>query len=143
MLPLTVSVSARLTAALAVMGAELAKVVAALNSAAAFALKTSSAVSVAAGAKVVGALTVTLLLASVPRVTLPKAIKLFPAVTVRAAAAVRGAAKVLAAFTVRLWLLLLPTVVLASTVVPNKVKSDSTATGAFTLIGPELDVNVV
>ena len=106
MLPLAVIVPAivrallAVTRALAVMGAELEKDVEALKEAAAFAVNTPFAVSVAAGMKVVGALTVTLLLVSVPRVTLPRALKLLPAVMVRAAFAVMGAVNVLAALTV-------------------------------------------
>ena len=104
-MPLAVNVPATVTAllavikALAVMGAELEKEVGALKLAAAFAVKMPFEMSVAGGAKVVGALTVTVLLESVPRVTLPRARRLFPAVTVMAAVAVTGAAKVLAALT--------------------------------------------
>ena len=103
MLPLAVSVPAIVTALLAVTKA--------LNVAAAF------VVSVAAGAKVVGELIVTVLLLSVPRATLPRALKLFPEVIATGAVAVRGAAKVLAALTVSVFAPVVP-----STVLPAAVK---------------------
>ena len=69
-----------------------------------------------------GALTVTVLLASVPRVTLPSALKLFPAVTVMAAAAMRGAANELAALTVSVLVPVEPSCVLPAVLrVFNKV----------------------
>ena len=134
MLPLAVKVPPTLTAllavtnALAVMGAELEKVVAALKPAAAFDVKLPFVMSVAAGVKVVGTLTVTVLLLSVPRVTLPRALKLLPAVTVRAALAVTGAANVLAALTVKVFVPDVPSCVLPvavrvfSSVLPDTVR---------------------
>ena len=107
-LPLAVRVPATVTALLAVIEA--------LKLAAAFAAKTPFVVTVAAGAKVVGELTVTVLLVSVPSVTLPRALKLFPAVTVRAAVVVRGAAKVLAALTVSVSAAVVPSTVLPAAV---------------------------
>jgi len=104
-LPFAVSVPATVTAlmvsaALPVMGAVLENEVAALKLAAAFAVKSALVVRVAAEVRVVGELTVTLLLASVPRTTLPVAVRVLPATTVKEAFAVSGAVKLLAALTV-------------------------------------------
>ena len=97
--PATVTPLLTVTAALAVMGAVLENDVAALKVAAAFAVKSALAVRVAAEVRVVGELTVMLLLASVPRTTLPLAVRVLPARTVKDAFAVTGAVKLLAALT--------------------------------------------
>lgn len=107
-LPLAVSVLAIVTALLAVTKA--------LNVAAALTAKTPFVVSVAARAKVVGELTVTVWLVSVPRATLPRALKLFPEVTVTEADAVRGAANTLAALTVSVSAPVVPSTVLPAAV---------------------------
>ena len=91
-------------------------VIKALKMAAAFADKMPFVVSVAAGASIVGALTVTVLLVPVPSVTLPRAHKLFPAVIVTADFAVRGASKVLAALTVSVSAPVVPSIVLPAAV---------------------------
>ena len=106
-LPLTCRVLAiarallTVTGALAVMGAKLEKLVAALKAAAASTIRGAFAVSVADEANVVGALITKLLLALVPRVMLPVAVKVLPAAIVTGAFAVTGAAKVLAVLTVK------------------------------------------
>ena len=109
-LPLTCRVLATaralltVTGALAVMNAELEKVAAALKAAAAFAIRGPLAVTAADRANVVGALIIKLLLALVPRVMLPVAVKGLPAATVTGAFAMTGAAKLLAALTVKVLL---------------------------------------
>ena len=107
-LPLAVRVPVIVTALLAVTKA--------LKLAAAFATRTPFVVSVPAGAKVVGELTVTASLGAVPSVTLPRALKLFPAVTVTAVAAMRGSTKVLAALTVSVSAPVVPSTVLPAAV---------------------------
>lgn len=114
MLPLAVNVPETVKAllariaALAVIGAELENVVAALKVTGALAVISAFAVNCADEVKVVGELIVTVLVASVPRTTFPLAARVLPALTVTAALAVTGPAKVLAAFTVRLWAEVVP-----------------------------------
>ena len=97
------------------------------------------AVRVAAEEKVVGELTVIVLLLSVPSVTLPYAEKVFPALTVTGALAVTAAPRVVTAATVNVLALLVP-----NTVFPKllRVFPAVTLTAALAVMGA-VDAKVV